>query len=348
MEVEYAKMLNLSGVSLLDIRGLLRGLRRKELMLLQVCDAPMGLAGAVLSRLLRVRMLYDAHEVWPMLGLYESRNLLVGLALVPFYFLSELVAARKAERVITVGEGASELLSNLYGVSPGKIDVVRNVPQADEECHQAPQTIRGEQSTFTVAYAGGLNASRTKSLSNVVRAFALLKGKRNPVYCLKVIGAAGPGQAPPRRLVDLVERLGIRERVSFTGWLPQAEATRQLLEADLGLIPDRKNPCTDISLSNKLFQYIELGLPILSTDLREVRRVLGDRATYYKDDRPESIALSIESACNSYPEALQKARELRTEASQSMTWELEREKYLRAIRSAIATTRQPLDSRTAL
>ena len=55
---------------------------------------------------------------------------------------------------------------------------------------------------------------------------------------------------------------------------------RYLSTADVCLSPDPRNPLNDVSTMNKVLEYMAMGRPIVSFDLREARVSAGDAAVY--------------------------------------------------------------------
>ncbi|MGW3730680.1 glycosyltransferase, partial [Streptomyces sp. NPDC000851] len=70
------------------------------------------------------------------------------------------------------------------------------------------------------------------------------------------------------------------DQVQFTGRIPDAELVRYLSTADVCLSPDPRNPLNDVSTMNKVLEYMAMGRPIVSFDLREARVSAGDAAVY--------------------------------------------------------------------
>src|ERR1044071_2326800 len=72
-------------------------------------------------------------------------------------------------------------------------------------------------------------------------------------------------------MVELSRRLGLAEQGQFTGRVPDADLARYLSTADGGPPPAPHNPLNDVSTMNKVLEYMVMGRPIVSFDLREAR-----------------------------------------------------------------------------
>ena len=80
--------------------------------------------------------------------------------------------------------------------------------------------------------------------------------------------------------------------VEFTGRVPDEFVQRCLSTADVCLSPDPHNPLNDVSTMNKVLEYMAMGRPIVSFDLREARVSAGDAAVYAPaNDEPEFAKL---------------------------------------------------------
>ena len=82
-------------------------------------------------------------------------------------------------------------------------------------------------------------------------------------------------------MVELSRRARARRsRCTFTGRIPDDDLVRYLSTADVCLSPDPHNPLNDVSTMNKVLEYMAMGRPIVSFDLREARVSAGDAAVY--------------------------------------------------------------------
>ena len=67
--------------------------------------------------------------------------------------------------------------------------------------------------------------------------------------------------------------LGIEEHVEFTGFIPDEDLVRYLSTADICLDPNPSSPLNDVSTWIKVMEYMALGKPIVSFDLKETENL---------------------------------------------------------------------------
>jgi glycosyltransferase involved in cell wall biosynthesis len=120
---------------------------------------------------------------------------------------------------------------------------------------------------------------------------------------LRVIGYETPGsRGYSRQLHTLAEKIGVADRVEFTGAVPRAEMFARCRQGDVGLAFMPKTSC-DINeqamtgASNKPFDYLACGLALLVSDLPDWRALYVDAgcALACDPDSVESVATALET-----------------------------------------------------
>jgi glycosyltransferase involved in cell wall biosynthesis len=96
-----------------------------------------------------------------------------------------------------------------------------------------------------------------------IEAFARI-ARRVPQAEFHIYGA---GSALPD-LVALVDRLGLPDRVFFHGLLPLREIARVIEDADLGVVPKRKDSFGDEAFSTKIMEFMAMGVPVIVSDTK--------------------------------------------------------------------------------
>ena len=84
-----------------------------------------------------------------------------------------------------------------------------------------------------------------------------------------------------------VKRLGITEKVVFTGFVSYEELPRYLKIADIALNTLEPTLVANVAFPNKVLQYMAAGLPVVSTRLDGLEQTFGERAgiTWASDSR---------------------------------------------------------------
>jgi glycosyltransferase involved in cell wall biosynthesis len=87
--------------------------------------------------------------------------------------------------------------------------------------------------------------------------------------------------------------LKIQEFVRFTGFIPAADMYRYLSTAEICVDPDPSSPLNDVSTWIKVMDYMALGKPIVTFDLKETRFSASDAAVYVEPNNEKEFAKAI-------------------------------------------------------
>ena len=222
-------------------------------------DLPMLPVATQLAEACGARLVYDSHELYSEQEFSDSEK--------RRWAEIEAKYIGACDVVITVNQSIATELEQRYGVSDVK--VIYNA----ERTHQAPAVSRRLHEVFglsadkkIVLLQGGLSAGR--NLEILVDAMRCVQ---NSSVVLVVIGDG----LLLYSLQKMVQQEGLTERVYFHAAVPQNELLALTAAADAGVIPYQatclnNHYCTP----NKLFEFIAAGLPILATDLPEIRRLV--------------------------------------------------------------------------
>ena len=91
----------------------------------------------------------------------------------------------------------------------------------------------------------------------------------------------------------LAKTLGLENHVWFTGFIPDADMIRYLSTADICLDPNPSSPLNDVSTWIKVMEYMALGKPVVSFDLKETRTSAGDAAVYVPPNDEAAFAKAV-------------------------------------------------------
>ncbi|MCA6363220.1 MAG: glycosyltransferase [Bacteroidetes bacterium] len=262
----------------------------------------------IVSRLRSRPLVYDTHEIFT-----EVPELIHRPLKQKMWRMLEQHIFPRLRHVFTVNESIAAWYETRYGVRPV---VVRNMPRLYVPPPPAlTRTQAGlpENKAVVLMQGAGLNIQR---------------GAEEAVLAMKYMDDAvlliiGGGDVLPV-LKQLVKENGLEENVIFTGKLPPDELRARTRLADIGLTLDKDtNLNYRYSLPNKIFDYIHAGVPVLASDLPEVKHIV----THYNVGQvvtthaPEEIARALKEMLNSPRRNAWKANAL--EAAKALCWETE-------------------------
>lgn len=216
-----------------------------------------------------------------------------------------------ADLVITVCDPIAEELQRQHGGATPL--VVRNV--ADPRMVGARVDLRakvGVPAATRLVIAQGIVAAN-RGLDGLVRSVSHLPDDVHAV----IVGPSIRGTSAA--LEELALETGVEQRVHVLGPVTPATLLAMVADADLGVVLTQDaGRSYQWSLPNKLFEDLAMGIPVVATDLPEVRRVLeetGSGRLVPADLDPAVLAEAIMAALED-PGLRQRARD----ASTSHTW----------------------------
>jgi glycosyltransferase involved in cell wall biosynthesis len=191
-----------------------------------------------------------------------------------------------AHRIIVVSDEQKQRMDVLG--AGGKTHVVMNAVDLSFLEASLARVTPEPQGGFTIIYTGILNSHR--GLDTVISAMPLVR-QSIPSSRLKVVGDGNSRF----ELERLTKRLDLSGCVDFVGWVDVPEMYRHIQLANLGIIPHRRNPHTDSTIPNKLFDYMALAKPVVASDLTPLERIISETGcgrTFRAED-PDSCARAL-------------------------------------------------------
>ncbi len=262
-------------------RFLLKGLRvglfcRPDVVFVNDVNVlPLGWAVGAASG---CRVLLDSHE------LFSEK---VGLRRRGLWRWIERLLVRRCDAVLTTTEMRAWLFAERYGRLP-RLTVVRNYPaRADGEVREIREAAAIPAEGFVALYQGGIQTGR--GLEQIVQAAEHLDAPN--VYL--VIQGDGPLRG---RICELAAASPHRARIRVLPGGHHDYLRSFTASADVGLQVLQPTSINHVStLSNKLFEYIQSGLPVVAADFPMIRTyVMKYRVGLLVDPRdPRAIAEAI-------------------------------------------------------
>jgi glycosyltransferase involved in cell wall biosynthesis len=268
----------------------------------------------LVSKFMGSKLVYDSHELF-----CEVPELQNNPAKKKTWKTLEGWIFPRLKYVFTVNDSIAKIYSEQYKVN---VRVVRNIPylSTQENVQAATKEILGIPlgKKIVVLQGAGINVDRgaeeaVEAMQYVENAILMIVGSGDVIPILK----------------SIVERLKLNDKVIFTGKVPFEKLVQYTRHADLGLTLDKDtNINYRYSLPNKLFDYIHAGVPVLASDLVEVKKIIMDYHVgdiVYNHD-PKQIGAKINLLLNS-ERLLPEWKKNCKIAAQKLNWE-EEEKQL--------------------
>ncbi len=114
--------------------------------------------------------------------------------------------------------------------------------------------------------------------------------RKIPNVKLRVLG---DGDHVPAML-ERIDQLGLADHVSYLGWLDIDQVVAEVAGADAGIVAQLASPYSNLVHTNKMFEYIMLGVPCIASRLESVSSAFtDDEILFYEPDSAEAMAEAI-------------------------------------------------------
>jgi len=221
-----------------------------------------------------------------------------------------------ADVLITVNPFIAQELHNRY--KTGKpIHVVLNCPDFPpfQLLNHVPSN------TVIALYHGGLEVDR--GLENLVLASGYFRDNIR-----LVIRGEGPIENALKQLASEHHNVSFERNVSIS------EVVRAATDADVGIIPYTASNLNYYYCSpNKLFEYIQAGLAVVTSDLPFLRQVIVGNGVGVVFDPKDPVDIAEKINFVSEEKNLLKFKQKTSEARRQYTWEKEKNQFYAAIRA---------------
>lgn len=265
-----------------------------------------------IAKIKRAKVIYNSREIYAFLGGHHNRPILSKVVgFIERYFI------KKVELVLTTGEMDSEFLEKYYGIK--NTLVIRNIPLAQPINYKYDfrKELGIREDKTILLYQGVIIGGR--GFKPTLEAMKLL-----PDVCLVVLG---DGERK-NEYEDYAKELGLSDRIYFMGTIAQEELINYTAGGDLGIcLIENISVSYYHALPNKLFEYINAGLPVISSNLPQMKKIVEnyDAGIVVDDLSAESIASSIKKLINE--KGLREKYSLNClEASKDLNWQKEYER----------------------
>ncbi|MFT4679812.1 MAG: glycosyltransferase involved in cell wall biosynthesis [Flavobacteriales bacterium] len=294
----------------LNIRFFLFLLSRK-FDVVHVNDLDTLLPAFLIARFKRWHIVYDSHEYFTEAAGLTGRNFQksVWLGVEKWIF-------PKLKHVVTVNESIAAIYRDKYSVP---VNVVRNIPPLTTMAKKPSREDLGLPADKRIVLLQGAYIDYDRGCLEAVQSMQWVDN----VLFLVIGSGQEVGLAK-----EECSALGLDDKVRFMPKMPFDKLRQYTSVADLGLSLDKPLHLNyKLSLPNKLFDYIHAAIPVVTSPLPELKRIvdtynIGMTTEGYT---PEAIAQTINAALDSTDRALWQAN-LKI-AAKELTWDNEKQVF---------------------
>lgn len=252
----------------------------------------------------KIKLVFDSHEYFTEVPELISRPLIKG-----FWKFLERAMVPKIKHVLTVSQSIADLYEKEYNI---KVQLLRNVPLLSKQSFEV-ENIKVEGKKIVI-YQGAVNVNR--GIEQMVKAMLHLDDT--------ILYIAGAGDIFTQ-IEALIKTNHLTDKVKLLGRIPLEKLHNYTVQADLGLsLEEDKGLNYRFALPNKLFDYIQAGIPVLVANLPEMEKLVKHYQVgeCIENHTPEHIASKIKGMLNNqYQLPIWKANTKK--AAQELNWENE-------------------------
>lgn len=286
--------------------------------LLYANDLDTLLPNFLISRLKNVPLIYDSHELF-----CEVPELQNSPVKKKIWLWLERTLVPRVKTCITINSSIAAIFKKNYNT---KFHVVRNIANPPENFKPKTRKELGlpEDKKIILLQGAGINVDR--GAEELIEAMERVEGA-----VLLIIGGGDVWEILARK----IKYKNLEAKVKMMDKMVKNELMHYTFNSDLGLSIDKNtNLNYYYSLPNKIFDYMQAGVPILASRLPEIEKVIDQYhiGDYINDHNPQSIADKLNQLLNS--NKLLEYKKNTILAACELNWKNEKQALLKAISQA--------------
>lgn len=266
----------------------------------------------LVSKIRRKKLVYDSHELFTEVPELTSRPWVQSV-----WKRIEKIIFPRLKYVFTVNESIAGFYETKYGI---KVNVLRNLPRKNISFMKSDDFSFGLDKSKKIIILQGAGINIDRGAEELVESLKYLEGI--------ILVIAGDGDVISV-LKEYVALENLKDKVIFYSKMPHERLMQLTRLADCGVTLDKDtNLNYRYSLPNKLFDYINACIPVLASDIPEIRKIVEEYSVglIAESHDPQHLAgklkeIVFEIPLSNWTHALQKA-------SGELCWENEQHKLL--------------------
>ncbi|MDR2410969.1 MAG: glycosyltransferase [Bacteroidales bacterium] len=266
----------------------------------------------------RKPLVFDAHELFPEVPEVTNRPYVK----MVWTKIEDLLFPR-LKHTYTVCQSIADIYNQKYNLN---MQVVRNIP-AKEQPYSTERLVINKERKKIILYQGAVNTGR--GIEWMIDAMPYLDDF--------VFYVVGDGDILTE-LKEYVRRKNLTDKVIFIGRVPFEQLPAYTACADIGInLLENKGLNYYYALPNRIFDYMRMNVPILSTDFPEIRKIIAhyNTGTLINDYSPQFLAETVQQMSKQ-----EKNMDDFAAANTELTWENETITLLNVIQDALVSAKR--------
>jgi glycosyltransferase involved in cell wall biosynthesis len=283
-------------------------------------------ASGLIPKLFGAKVVLDLHDPMP-----ELMTTIYGMAQdsssVRLIKRLEKWSLKRADLVLTVNVACKRIFGN-RSCPPEKIGVVMNSPDGKIFPYRAVRSYDAERSAnkpFVIMYHGSLVERNGVDLA----VQSLVRVRKNvPNAELRIFGKQN---AFVMQVLEEAKTLGVQDSVKYMGPKKLEELVGEIKACDVGVIPNQRNPFTDINTPTRIFEYLALGKPVIAPNTPGILDYFTPESLFFfESGNADQLAQQIEYVA-AHPKEAMDVADRGQEIYNAHTWDQEKQTLVNLI-----------------
>lgn len=265
--------------------------RKERPQILIIRDLPLMIMGVLIGKLTGAKVIFDMAECYPEMyasSLYFSdKKIIKWITRNPnLASLVERLAFRYSDLILVMIEESRDRALKL-GALPEKLEIVSNTPVVRDALANEVEW-KSTTEPLRLFYVGFI--TRIRGIDNTLYGMVEYL-KRYPNSRQVEFYVVGVGQALSY-YKELTKKLGLSQIVTFYGWCEQDVVDDLYSKSDVGILGYHVCGHWNNTIPNKLFDYMYSRMPVLSSDVVPIKRIIEDIGCglIFRDNDPEEFS----------------------------------------------------------
>ena len=224
-----------------------------------------------LKKKFNCKLIYDCYEYWIGSGLTSKKYHFVAaytlLHFLGFFYLDGIIFVYEKNPTSYFIDFFNKHIKNTSIIKCVIYNVPKNKILKFSPNKFLKNELFGDNDTIIIGYLGLI--MKCKGYAEGIKSLNYLDNK----YKLLLVGDTIDLKYK-KHIEKLISKYKLQSRIIITGLIPHEKAMIYSSSFDIGLLLFEDTPWTRYSLPNKLFEYMALGIPIIATDIPNLRHII--------------------------------------------------------------------------